>query len=73
VITTLRISGMTCNGCVKHVDAALRGLPGVSAVQVELAEGRAKVSHDPEQSPEASLIAAVVDAGYEASCHAEPT
>lgn len=67
MITTLRISGMTCNGCVKHVDKALRALPGVSAVEVSLAESAAKVSHDPEQSPLASLMAAVVDAGYEAS------
>jgi copper chaperone CopZ len=73
VLTTLRITGMTCNGCVKHVDAALRGLPGVLAVQVNLPEGRAEVSHDPQQSPVTSLIAAVVDAGYEAACHAEST
>jgi copper chaperone len=72
VITTLRISGMTCNGCVKHVVAALRGLPGVGAVEVDLADGQARVSHDPEQSPAATLIAAVTDAGYEAVCHAEP-
>jgi copper chaperone len=72
VVTTLRITGMTCNGCVKHVDAALRGLPGVTAVAVSLADAQAKVSHDPEQSPAASLIAAVSDAGYEATCHAEP-
>jgi len=66
VITTLRITGMTCNGCVKHVDAALRKLPGVTAVEVELAGGRAKVVHDPEQSPLASLVAAVDEAGYQA-------
>lgn len=57
---------MTCNGCVKHVDAALRGVPGVGAVEVKL-EGQAKVSHDPETSPTTSLIAAVADAGYGAT------
>lgn len=55
---------MTCNGCVKHVDAALREVPGVSAVEVDLANGRAKVVHE---APVPSLIAAVVDAGYEAA------
>jgi copper chaperone CopZ len=65
VITTLRISGMTCNGCVKHVDEALRRVPGVQAVQVDLAGGTAKVSHDPEQSPVASLATAVEGAGYQ--------
>lgn len=58
---------MTCNGCVRHVDKALREVPGVSAVEVSLAEHHAKVVHDPERSPLASLIAAVEAAGYEAA------
>jgi copper chaperone CopZ len=64
VITTLRVSGMTCNGCVKHVDAALREVPGVSAVEVDLANGRAKVVHE---AAIPALIAAVTGAGYEAT------
>jgi copper chaperone CopZ len=67
VITTLDINGMTCNGCVKHVDQALRAVPGVTAVEVSLAEHRAKVVHDPERSPVPGLVAAVEGAGYE--CH----
>ncbi len=55
---------MTCNGCVKHVDAALREIPGVSAVEVDLTNGRAKVVHE---APVVALIAAVANAGYEAS------
>jgi len=70
VITTLAITGMTCNGCVKHVDKALRGLAGVSAVEVDLAGGRAKVSHDEAQAPVASLVAAVEAAGYGATSSA---
>jgi len=58
---------MTCNGCVKHVDAALRQVPGVAAVEVLLVDQKAKVVHDPEQSPLPILIAAVAGAGYEAS------
>ncbi len=68
MITTLAINGMTCNGCVKHVDQALRALAGVSAVEVSLADHRAKVVHDPEQSPVPALCAAVEEAGY--ACHA---
>jgi len=66
VITTLAISGMTCNGCVKHVDAALRAVPGVTAVEVNLAEQRAKIVHDDAAAPPAALVAAVEAAGYEA-------
>ena len=58
---------MTCNGCVKHVDKALRGLAGVTAVEVDLPGGRAKVSHDEAKAPVASLISAVEAAGYTAS------
>ncbi|MBA3455137.1 MAG: heavy-metal-associated domain-containing protein [Deltaproteobacteria bacterium] len=58
---------MTCNRCVKHVDDALRTVPGVSAVEVNLAENRAKVVHEPEQSPLSALIVAVEAAGYSAS------
>lgn len=57
---------MTCNGCVKHVDAALRAVPGVTAVEVNLAEQRAKVVHDDIAAPPAALVAAVEAAGYEA-------
>ncbi len=67
MITTLAITGMTCNGCVKHVDQALRAVPGVTAVEVVLAEGRAKVVHDPEQAPVPALVAAVEGAGYTAT------
>jgi len=64
VITTLRVSGMTCNGCVKHVTTALREVRGVTAVEVDLATGRAKVVHE---APVAALISAVTEAGYEAA------
>jgi len=68
VITSLlRINGMTCNGCVRHVDSALRAVPGVAAVEVLLVDQKAKVVHDPERSPLPILIAAVEGAGYSAS------
>lgn len=64
-MTTLRITGMSCNNCVRHVDEALRAVAGVTAVEVSLPEGRAKVEHTAEAAP-AALIAAVESAGYEA-------
>lgn len=66
MITTLRVTGMTCNGCKKHVDAALRGIEGVSAVEVDLAQGQAKVVHEDSASVEA-MIAAVDEAGFSAA------
>lgn len=64
-MTNLRITGMSCNNCVRHVDQALRGVAGVTAVEVSLPEGRAKVEHS-DQTSLPALIAAVESAGYEA-------
>lgn len=59
---TYRVNGMTCGGCVKHVEKALRGVPGVLGVSVDLAKGTATV--EGPASPEA-LAAQVSEAGYE--------
>jgi copper chaperone CopZ len=37
--TELQIQGMSCQHCVKAVDAAMRGLPGVESAEVTV--GRA--------------------------------
>jgi copper chaperone CopZ len=63
----LDVRGMSCGSCVRHVSEALRGLPGVGEVAVELAAGKARVRHDPGKVSVAQLIAAVEEAGYEAS------
>jgi Cu+-exporting ATPase len=39
----LPIEGMTCGACVSRVEAALRSVPGVTDVAVDLAAGRAIV------------------------------
>ncbi|KEF33940.1 MULTISPECIES: CopZ family metallochaperone [Deinococcus] len=62
--TELTISGMSCGHCVKAVETALRGVPGVQDVRVDLAAGRATV--EGQASPEA-LMAAVKEEGYGAA------
>ena len=63
--TELAITGMTCASCVAHVGRALRRVPGVSQADVNLATERATVAHA-AQVEAAALVAAVVEAGYEA-------
>ena len=65
MITTLRINGMSCNKCVQHVGDALRAVAGVTAVDVNLPDRRATVTHGAVVMAE--LIAAVESAGYEAA------
>ena len=61
--TQLKISGMTCNHCVKNASLALEDVPGVQTVEVRLQPGSATVQG---QADTAQLIAAVKEAGYEA-------
>jgi copper chaperone CopZ len=59
---TFTVKGMTCGGCVRHVEKALKATPGVTAVTVDLASASAVV--EGTASAEA-LTAQVVEAGYE--------
>ncbi|HLF73398.1 MAG TPA: copper ion binding protein, partial [Anaerolineales bacterium] len=61
---TLPISGMSCASCVSHVEGALKRLPGVSHVTVNLATNKANLSYDPERVKLDDLRRAVEDVGY---------
>ncbi|MEJ5171809.1 MAG: heavy metal-associated domain-containing protein [Fimbriimonadales bacterium] len=64
--TYLHVEGMTCMMCVKHVENALKAVPGVEGAKVSLSEKRAAVLHSEEATVDA-LIAAVQNAGYQAT------
>lgn len=68
-VIELQVVGMSCSSCVRHVREGLRKVPGVTAVDVELEQARARVTHD-GSAPTEALIAAVVDAGYGATAAA---
>lgn len=62
---TLKIAGMSCEHCVKHVSEALSDLPGVSEVRVDLARGQAEVAYDPTETSTIVMADAVEEAGYD--------
>jgi copper chaperone CopZ len=62
----LAVTGMTCGNCSAHVKKALSEVPGVTAVDVDLAGGSATVGVGAEGTDVDQLIEAVRDAGYEA-------
>ncbi|MBO9538488.1 heavy metal translocating P-type ATPase [Herbaspirillum sp.] len=68
---SLDIEGMSCASCVNRVEKALKKVPGVSAVSVNLATETASIS-TLDDVPLPTLIAAVEKAGYQASAHAQP-
>ena len=59
-----KVDGMACNHCKANVEKAISDVPGVEAVEVDLAKGIAYVRgrHDT-----ASLIESVANIGFEAS------
>jgi Cu+-exporting ATPase len=62
---SLLVDGMTCEGCAATVKRVIARVPGVSAAEVALAEGRATVRGD-EQLDAQRLVAAITAAGYAA-------
>ena len=62
---TLPVQGMTCAGCVNHVERSLNAVPGVGKSVVSLATGRATVQLADTNVSVERLIQAVHDAGYE--------
>jgi Cu+-exporting ATPase len=63
--TTVSIGGMSCAACVRRVENALREIPGVTEVAVNLATARATVSHEAGWGGVEALRQAVTDQGYE--------
>lgn len=63
--TTLKVEGMTCPSCIRHVNAALRGVAGVREVEVKLREGTVVVQHALGLGA-TPMIAALAEAGYPA-------
>ncbi|WP_083237534.1 MULTISPECIES: heavy metal translocating P-type ATPase [Burkholderia] len=68
---TLRIEGMTCDGCKTRVEQALARVPGVSRVRVDLVAGIAKLDTTPALDP-AGLLDSLSAAGYRATFAPSP-
>ena len=60
----LKVTGMTCGGCVSTVTNALKAVSGVGDVKVSLSAGEATVQFDERLASPDQLKSAVKDAGY---------
>ena len=60
----INIEGMMCGHCTARVEKALKAVPGVETVTVDLKPGRATVTGSAEV---AVLVKTVQEAGYKAT------
>ncbi len=60
----MKVTGMTCGGCVSTVTHALQGIDGVGDVKVSLSAGEATVQYDERRTSPDRLKSAVKGAGY---------
>lgn len=62
--TRVPIDGMTCTSCVARITRAVRKVPGVASVRVDLVSDSATVAFDPARVSLAAIGAAIEAAGY---------
>ena len=65
--TKLKISGMSCQHCVKTVTDALNALEGVKRAKVNLRKGEAVVHFNEQDLTLINLRDVITEAGFEAS------
>jgi len=61
---TLSVPDVSCEHCVKTVSGALGALPGVAAVNVDLASKTVSLRYEPAQVTLERIEKTLADAGY---------
>jgi copper chaperone len=61
---TVTVTGMTCGHCASSVREEVASIPGVTAVDVDLATGKVTVDSDQGVQP-AAIQDAIEEAGYQ--------
>jgi copper chaperone CopZ len=62
--TSIYLSGLSCEGCVKTVTRAILALEGVKSAEVSADYSWAEVFYDPERTGPEEIAKAVEAAGY---------
>ena len=58
------IEGMTCANCVRHVKKALKGIPGILQLEVNLEKNEALVEYDSTSVNHELMASTLKEAGY---------
>lgn len=62
---TLKVSGMSCDHCVKAVEGNVGELNGVQTVKVDLKAGTVDIQFNPEVVTLATIKETIDDQGYD--------
>jgi Cu+-exporting ATPase len=62
---TIPVAGMTCAACVRKVEKALKGVPGVHDATVNLSAGKAGVSYDETVCDIPQMVERIEQIGYD--------
>jgi Cu+-exporting ATPase len=63
--TTILVGGMTCAACVRRVESALQSVDGAKEAAVNLATGKATITHDVSWAGVEALRKVISESGYE--------
>lgn len=59
----IEIKGMTCSGCVSMIEASLKKIDGVTAIDIDLEKGAGVIQYDASKVKEEAVVEAVEKAG----------
>ena len=65
IVLSLRVNGMTYQGCEEQIHAAVERLPGVRHVSARHERAEVRAALDPTRSSHGGVRAAIETAGYE--------
>jgi copper chaperone len=63
---TFKVTGMSCNHCVKTIKDTVGGLAGVEEVEVDLESGEVQVGFDSEKVAAMDIKEEIEEQGYQA-------
>ncbi len=64
---TLAVDNMRCGGCLRSVERAAQGVPGVMSARANLSAKRISIAYDPARAGDVDVITALARAGFSAA------
>ena len=61
----VKVDGMSCEHCVKAVTKAVKALPGIGAVNIDLKAKTVTVEHEPNHTALDKIEHAIEEEGYD--------